>query len=145
MQISFNIEINITILCRHLTTDFWLSHFQFYIFSSNHCSTTKNRYSICILDWPQNTIYTMFTSNFKGSFLDIIFPVNTFFILCYNTWINHFHNLNVSLKNFLHFMCKLKMQPGTLTFCQNLFTVLSGRQRGITLHFNGYKPFTIKF
>lgn len=36
-------------------------------------------------------------------------------------------------------MCKLKMQPGTLTFCQNLFTVLSGRQRGITLHFNGYK------
>lgn len=23
-------------------------------------------------------------------------------------------------------MCKLKMQPGTLTFCQNLFTVLSG-------------------
>lgn len=30
-------------------------------------------------------------------------------------------------------MCKLKMQPGTLTFCQNLFTVLSATGYNHTL------------
>lgn len=145
MQSSSNIGINITILCRHLQLISDCLTFNFIYF--HQITVPPQRIDILYVYLIDHKI--LFTQCLR-QISRVVFWISYFQSIhfssqCYNTWINHFHNLNVSLKKFLHFMCKLKMQPGTLTFCQNLFTVLSGRQRGITLHFNGYKPFTIKF